>query len=93
LNEKHHLQHRYYAQRTAVFDYTWKAVVEEIRWAVHPKELGAAVHQIGLMELVRQTQDVQLAQEKSSQHWREEMRPIPLENMVAMSFRWNALGL
>lgn len=85
LNEKHHLHHRYYAQRTAVFDYTWKAVVEEIQGAVHPKELGAADHQIGLMELVRHTPAVQLAQERSSWHWREGKRLVLLKNMVVKS--------
>ncbi|KAJ6391748.1 hypothetical protein OIU77_025671 [Salix suchowensis] len=59
------------AQRTTVFDYTRKAVVEEIQRVVHPKELGgsrspdwlnggAGSSNTGMSELAR---------EKSSQHF------------------------
>jgi hypothetical protein len=47
--------------------------------------LGAADHQIGLMELVHHTRAVQLAQERSSWHWREGKRLVVLENMVVKS--------
>jgi len=60
-------------------------VVEEIQETAHPKVLGAADHQIGLMELVHHTRAVQLAQERSSWHWREGKRLVVLENMVVKS--------